>query len=856
LRVFVSYAGRDRAWAEWVAWQLEHAGWGVSVELACWDWQAGEQFVAKMNAALATCDVMVAVCSQAYYEPRRWTTEEWTAAVRMAKDRPRFLVPVRVDDAPAPPLLAGLVTPALHGLPLEQARAALYGAIRPQGRPDREPSLPGGPNQPGRATQGEGPRLPGVLPPVWGAVPGRNEAFTGRDAMLVGLREALQGSGRSVVQALHGVGGVGKTQLAAEYAWRFAHDYEAVWWVNAEQAELIGEQLAAFAAAWRLVDHAAQLGPAVAALREHCRGRGGWLLVLDNATSARHVHDWLLAGPGHVLVTSRNPHWPEIGTTVAVDVFARNESTALLHAHLPTLSDKDSDRLADSLGDLPLALAQAAGVIAETGMPAPEFLDLLDTTPAEVLDEGAPISYPRSLAKTIRIAVDHLATADPAAVQLLRLCGFLAPQPIPTRWFTTRADVLPEPLAAIAAAPLAYRRTVALLSRYGLATLADKHLTVHRLTQRLLRADTLDHEQPTATVANLLAELRPGNPDDPTTWPGWADLLPHLRTLDLAGTDNDNLAKQAGLASNYLLHRGDVRASYDMIAPLHRAWLDRCGPDAPATLQATQFLCQALRAVGRSREAADLGHDLLARLRTKRGDDHPDTLTSATDLARDLLLLGDHQQARTLDEDTLTRRRRVLGEDHPDTLRSANSLANDLRALGDYQQGRALDEDTLTRRRRVLGEDHPRALTSAHNLAIDLCMLGDYQQARALDEDTLTRHRRVLGEDHPDTLHSAHNLANDLHMLGEHQQGRTLDEDTLTRRRRVLGEDHPDTLASVHNLATALYMLGEHQQGRALGEDALTRRRRVLGEDHPDTLQSAMNLAWVLRALGEDPQQG
>jgi hypothetical protein len=95
-----------------------------------------------------------------------------------------------------------------------------------------------------------------MLPVVWGGVPARNEAFTGRDGMLVGLREGLQSSGRSVVQALHGSGGVGKSQLAVEYAWRFAHDYDAVWWVNAEQADLIAEQLAAFAAAWQLVDPA------------------------------------------------------------------------------------------------------------------------------------------------------------------------------------------------------------------------------------------------------------------------------------------------------------------------------------------------------------------------------------------------------------------------------------------------------------------------------------------------------------------------------------------------------------------------------------------------------------------------
>src|SRR5690349_10099309 len=111
VRVFVSHASRDRAWAEWVSWQLEHAGWDIDVELDCWDWQAGDNFLTKMNIALAGCDRMLALFSQAYFEPARWTGDEWTAAFHLAKDRPGFLVPVRLDDAPAPPLLGVLIAP-------------------------------------------------------------------------------------------------------------------------------------------------------------------------------------------------------------------------------------------------------------------------------------------------------------------------------------------------------------------------------------------------------------------------------------------------------------------------------------------------------------------------------------------------------------------------------------------------------------------------------------------------------------------------------------------------------------------------------------------------------------------------
>jgi hypothetical protein len=720
-----------------------------------------------MNSALERCDRMLALFSAAYFEPARWTSAEWAAAFQLAKDRPGFLVPARIDDAAAPPLLAPLIAPGLHGRPREQARAELLAALRPAGRPAVEPPLPGEPG----ADQLAGPRLPGVLPPVWGAVPGPNEAFTGRDGMLVRLREGLLGQGRSVVHALHGAGGVGKTQLAAEYAWRFAGDYDAVWWVNAEQADRIGEQYAAFAVACGLVAPATAVGPAVEALRKYCGGRGRWLVVLDNATSARDVQSWRVVGPGHVLITSRDPHWPEIAVPVSVDVFARAESAALLRTHVPTLSRTDADRLADELGDLPLALAQAAGVLAETGMSAREYSDLLDVTPAEVLDEGAPISYPHSLARSIRIAVNRLRAVDLAAVQLVELCAFLAPEPIPTIWFPlTTPGVLPEPLATTVSSALAYRRTLAILVRFGLAKLTDDEIIVHRLTQRLLRADVLSPERLALRVGRIVASPAPGPPTDPITWPAWAALLPHLQVLELADTDDESLAWQACEAAWYLLLRGEPQASHAMIAPLHHVWSDRLGATAWPTLWAANYLAQALGAIGRSVEAADLERQRLEHFRITLGEDDLDTLSSATNLAIRLAALGEHEQARALDDETLTRYRRIAGDNHPDTLNSANNLAVDLAELGEHEEARTLSEDTLARRRRVLGDNHPDTLSSAHNLANRLATLGDHEQARALDEDTLVRRRRVLGDNHPDTLISAHNLAIRLAELGEHEQ--------------------------------------------------------------------------------------
>ncbi len=650
----------------------------------------------------------------------------------------------------------------------------------------------------------------GARPRVWN-IPARNPGFTGRDDLLAEVREQLLAGDKAVVQALHGMGGVGKTQLAAEYAHRFAGTYDLAWWINAEQGGLIGDQVAALGLVLGCVQPGAGTEAVRMAVLAELRHRGSWLLVFDNAEDPADVAPWLPGGGGHVLITSRHRGWDEVAAPVEVDVLARAESMAILQTRVSGLSRTDADRLAAGLGDLPLAIAQAAGFMADTGMAAGEFLALLRTRAGQLLAQGAPGSYPRSLAAATGLIADRLARQDPAAAELASVCAFLAPEPIPESLFTDAASVLPGELAARAADPLAWRQTLAHLMRQSLARIDHRGLQMHRLTQAILR-DRLTPAQATATRKHaeaMLAASNPGHPPDPATWPRWAQLTPHVLAADPAATGSPALRELARDTCRYLIERGDTRTAHDLASGLHQQWRDRLGEDHEHTLTAAHYLAWTLLDMGRYAESRDLNHDTFVRRRRVLGQDHPDTLYSAHNLAINLRKLGDVQAARELDQETLARQRRVLGQDHRSTLRSAAILATDNREPGEAQAARDLDQDTLDRCRRVLGQDHPHTLASAAILATDLRELGEVQAARDLDQDTLDRCRRVLGHDHPDTLASAASLATDLRALGEVQAARDLDQDTLDRRRRVLGHDHPDTLASAASLATDLRELGE-----------------------------------------------
>ena len=701
---FVSHAGVDRAWAEWVAWQLMDAGY--SVELDAWDWPVGQNFMLAMSDALGRCDRVLGLFSAAYFERSRYTTEEWSAALLHAPGRDHGrLVPVRVENVSPeslPEVLRPLVFCDLFGQEAPEARRRLLAAVKGPVRPDGEPAFPGS-EKPGRLRQlgGGGPRLPGSLPPVWN-LPARNRGFTGRDELLVSVREQLAAQEAAVVQAFQGMGGVGKTQLAIEYAYRFAGAYDLVWWIDAEQAGLIGDQFAALGAELGCTGPDAAAGTVRTTVLRELRERGRSLLIFDNAEDPVGIEGWL-PGTGHVLITSRARGWTEIAAPVEVDVLARAESVAILCDRVAGLGEADADRLAGALGDLPLAIAQAAGFMPETGTAASDYLELLDNRAGQLLDQAVPgMAYPRSLAAATQLTADRLERDDPAAAQLASLCAFLAPEPIPQDLFTSAPGQLPDGLDARAADPLAWRRTVAQLTRRSLVRADERGLVMHRLTQAILR------DQPPSGPADatrehseaILAASDPRDPQNPATWPRWAQLMPHLLAADLASTENRSLRWMACNACWYLLARGDTRTAQDLARNLRDHWRHRLGDDHENTLAATHYLAWTYRSRGHYANARDLDEDTLPRYRRVLGDDHPSTLGSASNLALDLTALGEHQAARDLDEDTLARRRRVLGDDHPDTLGSASNLAVDLGNLGEHQAARQLDEDTAARRRR------------------------------------------------------------------------------------------------------------------------------------------------------------
>ena len=406
---------------------------------------------------------------------------------------------------------------------------------------------------------------------MW-TIPARVRGFTGRAELLAELEAALRSGGPAVVQAVTGMGGVGKTTAAIEYAHRHRDEFDIAWWVPAEDPALIPERLAELALALDLTAATDPAGVGVARLLGELARRERWLVVFDNAEDPRALSRFLPEGPGQVLITSRNPAWRGIADTVGVREFTRAESVALLRRLAPELSEAEADRVADAVGDLPLAVEQAGSLLADTGMAVDKYLRLLAERAQDVLDHDPGGAYPLSVAASWAVAFDRLAADDPTALDLLTLVAWCGPEPVPLSLLTDHPDPLPDRLRPIATDPLALARCTAILRRRGMATVSPHGIQLHRVPAALLRARSQASEVPAAagwaaTVVRLLDQTAPGNVrTDLGGWPLWRRLLPHV----LAAADRDAALDTVPAEATRLLHHA---ATYLFIRGEHRAAL-------------------------------------------------------------------------------------------------------------------------------------------------------------------------------------------------------------------------------------------------------------------------------------------
>jgi len=879
--VFLSYAPEDRMWADWIASVLQRSGVKVVAQGA--DFPPGSDVVEEVGRAVASAGFTMVLLSPSFVRSSQARAAWEVLAGAESGGSRRALVPVRVAE-----IRLGAPFDAWNAVDLVRldevaAREAIQRALELSTVPGADPG-----------DEQTAVRFPGARPPVW-SVPARNASFTGRSALLQRLRDNLS-IGSSVVkpQAVFGLGGVGKTQLVTEYAHRFMADYDLIWWVSAQQEDLIAASMA---------DIAPQLGirrgesidAAAEAVREALR-RGQpysrWLLIFDNAEEPDVLAPHLPQGNGHVIITSRNRSWAAVATPVEVEAFSREESVEHLTRRVPALDADAAAEVARILGDLPLAVELASAWLETTGMPVDEYITLLETQLTEWLASSQPSDYPSTAAATWRVSIDRLRAERPAAVRLLELCSYFGAEPIAmTLLYSDETLKSLLPYDSSLTEKMLLGRVIREIGRYALARVDQTRssIQVHRLVQAVIR-DSLTPEQADATeheVHRILASLRPrqGDIDDPSNWERYSQIWPHLGPSNARTCVEEIVRGLLVERVRYLWQRGEYEEGLTLARPLEDLWSRERGDDDRQLLYLRFHIANIMRSQGDYQPAMEIDSEVLDRQTGAFGSDDIHTLMTATALSADLSVLGRFAESERVARAAHESFAQLYGPDHPVTLSAANNLALALRAAGNYYAARDIDRETLALRRSVLGEEHSRTLLSALNLGFDLRESGNLAEATGLLRSTRERLLAALGPDYPFTLSAASSLSIALRKSGLYREALQVSEDLLQQYELQYAADSPDTLAGRLNLAcdlsatgdparalevsdttTAAYegrygpahqftlvsnnnraiylrQVGRVKEGREIAEATLDRMRAALGPDHPLSLCCALNVA-------------
>jgi hypothetical protein len=680
--------------------------------------------------------------------------------------------------------------------------------------------------------------------------------LAGREGLLAELEARLageDGAGPRVV-ALCGLGGAGKTSVALEYAHRQLDGAGVCWQLPAEDPAVLAAGFGELAAQLG----AEERGDPVAAVHGMLTAHpAGWLLIFDNAPGRGSVARFVPpAGPGRVLVTSRDQIWPP-GQALDVPALDPQVAAGFLASRTGDTDRRAAVELAGELGGLPLALEQAAAYVQASGNSLAAYLASFRKRRPELLARGEAEGYPDTVATTWRLAFEDLRQVAPGAAGLLRLLAFCAPEAVPLRLLLQprpglagRLDEVGPLLAPLLDDELVAGDAIAALRRYSLISPpADGSVSVHRLVQAVT-ADQMPAELAQAwqrAAAALIEAAIPADTALPETWLICAALLPHAQVA--LAEDSDGMARIA----NYLGFSGSYAPARDLQQKVAEASERALGPEDPNTLTARHQLAGWAGDAGDSAGARDLFAALLPVRERVLGPEHPDTLATRHELARWTGQAGDPATARNLFAELLPVKERVLGPEHPDTLAAQHHLARWTGLAGDAAGARDLFAALLPVRERVLGPEDQETLTTRHHVARWTGEAGDAAGARDLLAALLPVRERVLGPEHPDTLTTRHQLARWTGQAGDLAGARDLLAALLPVRERVLGPEHPRTLATRHQLARFTGEAGDAASARDLLAALVPIRERVSGPKHPDTLLARRQLAYWTKEAERGP---
>ncbi|KAE8357567.1 hypothetical protein BDV27DRAFT_164399 [Aspergillus caelatus] len=697
----------------------------------------------------------------------------------------------------------------------------------------------------------------------------RNPQFIGREEEITRTEELIiQKNGPDRI-ALCGLGGVGKTQIALELAYRMRdRDPEcSIFWITCTSYESMEQAYMSIALKLGIADiKPAEVKEKVKAyLSQECAGK--WLLLFDNAddigiwskdnTNHSVLRDFLpQSNQGHILFTTRSRKVAvklvssyvititEPDTETAVKILQNSlVEKALLYDYGTAIA------LLERLVFLPLAITQAAAYINENSINLSDYVKILQDQESDVIellsedfgDERRYKDTQNPVALTWFISFQQIQRSNKLAADYLSLMACINPRDIPQ-------SLLPQPNSTKKGID-----AVGLLKAFSFVSedSRDCSLHLHRLVHLATRNWMRKNQQFSPQIlkaADRLNEVFPNNAY--TNRKMWRGYLPHALSL-IAEAD---FQKEQKRYINLIVNIGRCLYSdgrWKEAEELGIQEMELCkrvlGPKHPDTLSSVNNLALIYRNQGQWNKAERLAIQVIELRKQVLGPEHPDTLSSVNNLVLIYRNQGRWKKAENLEIEVIKLHKQVLGPEHPDTLSSGNNLSSIYRNQGRWKEAEELGIEVMELRKKVLGPEHPDTLGSINNLALIYWNQGRWEEAEELELQVMKLRKKVLGPKHPSTLTSMNNLASTYRTQGRWKEAEELGVQAIELRKQVLGPEHPSTLTSMNNLVSIYRKQGRWKEAEHLGIQVIKLRKQILGLEHPSTLTSINNLVSIYR---------
>ncbi|MDQ1589703.1 MAG: hypothetical protein QOG71_330 [Pyrinomonadaceae bacterium] len=836
---FISYNKADKNWAEWIAWTLEEAGFSVVIQ--AWDFRPGGNFVLEMDEAAAGTEKTIAVLSEDYLKAA-FTQPEWAAAfARDPQGKGRILIPIRVKECKPEGLLKSTIYIDLLGHSEEEAREAIMDGLKERGKPDKPPTFPTSEDAnkinedrviphavefPGTAEDGLGDSPNSET--IWN-IPMGIQFFTGREDVLEQIHKALMTQGTAALkqrQAISGLGGIGKTQTAIEYAQRHKDQYKAVLWAVAESRELLLSDFVGIATALNLPERNIQdQRQTVRAVKRWLETNTEWLLILDNADEPAIIEEFLPEqAKGHILLTSRAQVFDSIGILNPIELEEMTPDDAKAFLIKRTGRDehesdesKALEELAKELDHLPLALEQAGAYIKELRSSFQDYLASYKQRGLALLEKGHPTGkYPKSVRTTWSLNFQQVEQSSVAASDLLRVSAFLNPDRIPNELISGGAIELglelSVALARVDTDPIVLDEVMQPLIQYSLIHRDRKSKTydIHRLVQAVLR-DGMDETTRRAWVERTVKAT--------------ARVFPDVDSIDLSQWD-----------------------SIERLLPHAQACADLIQANSLELLEAAHLLNLTGRYVhlrGRLQAAESLYAKALAIRETLLGSEHPDVASSLHNQAWLLYDQGKYGEAEPIYVRALTIRKDILGIENTHVADTLNELGSLYQRQGKYSESGYAFRQALKIRETLLGLDHPDVSESLGGIAAIYIAQGKNTEAEVLLNRALKINEQAFGREHFQVAPILGSLGVISFRHSKLTEAEAYPLRAIAIYEKIFGTSYPPLANALRNLADVYIEQRRYDESEQVIIRSLEILKSGLGEDHPDTAFSLRSLAYL-----------